>query len=663
MFTALCSITAMAQVPNYVPANGLVGWWPFTGNANDQSVNGLNGNVVGAALTTDRNGTTNASYDFTFANAGWGSQNNEIYIPYNSLLNVNFITVSLWLYPRSYYWTGDAGNPNSTILNRFQYTYSNPSGGAWGISFNQTSVEGSIVGPTGTGGASAISNVPLQLNVWQNIVMTYDGAQIKLYIDGILAATQTHTAAMNIAGNSGISIGESNQANGYWTYTDGKIDDIGIWNRALTQQEITDLYNSNSCPNPPASAITPQSSTTFCTGGFVNLNANTGTGLTYQWYNNSGAIGGATNATYTASQSGNYTVKVMDGVCDSTSIPLTVTVNTPPSGAVNASGATTFCSGNSVTLTAQGTGTYLWSNGATTNAITVNQAGNYSVTVTANGCSATSGITAITVNQTPTASITPAGATTFCAGGFVTLTASGGGTYQWNTGASSPSINATQSNTYSVIVTANGCSATASQVVTANPNPTVTLSPLGNFTNLNASAVTLNGNPAGGTYTGAGVTGSVFTPLTAGLGSSTINYNYTNGFGCSGAASQSTIVYDTLGQVCTSYDTITTYISVSDTLIINALLTGINPPNNHNTVKIYPNPSSDHLYIDNGNYTMMNGYSCTITNALSQQVFYSLINQQQFYIDLSTWSGNGLYFVTIRDAGNTIIEVKKIVIQ
>ena len=48
---------------------------------------------------------------------------------------------------------------------------------------------------------------------------------------------------MNVAGNSGISIGESNQANGYWNHTNGKIDDIGIWDRALTEDEILNLYN------------------------------------------------------------------------------------------------------------------------------------------------------------------------------------------------------------------------------------------------------------------------------------------------------------------------------------------------------------------------------------------------------------------------------------
>ena len=239
------SFTTVAQVvPSYVPTNGLVGWWPFNGNANDESGNGLNGNVTGALLTVDRNSQVNKAFDFDFASASFGQQNDEIYIPYNSQLNVNNITVSVWLNPRSYFWTGDAANPNSVILNRFQYTYSTPSGGAWGISFNQSSITASIVGPTGTtGGASAVSNTPLTLNNWHHLVMTYNGANIKLYVDGILSATQSHTAAMNIAGNSGISIGESNQANGYWGHTDGKLDDIAIWNRALTQAEITTLYN------------------------------------------------------------------------------------------------------------------------------------------------------------------------------------------------------------------------------------------------------------------------------------------------------------------------------------------------------------------------------------------------------------------------------------
>jgi len=158
-------------------------------------------------------------------------------------MNVSNITVSVWLNPRSYFWSGNPGDATSTIINRFQNGYSTPNGQAWGITFNETSVIGFIVGSDGTGGSSVVSNNTLALNQWHHLVMTYNGSQIKLYVNGTLTSTQNYTGSMNIAGNSGISIGESNQANGYWYHTDGKIDNVGIWNRALTDAEIQQLRN------------------------------------------------------------------------------------------------------------------------------------------------------------------------------------------------------------------------------------------------------------------------------------------------------------------------------------------------------------------------------------------------------------------------------------
>tara|TARA_B100000902_G_C26670287_1_gene602721 strand:- start:79 stop:306 length:228 start_codon:yes stop_codon:yes gene_type:complete len=58
------TVISFGQVPNYVPTNGLVGYWPFNGNANDESVNTNNGTVNGATLTTDRFGNANSAYDF-----------------------------------------------------------------------------------------------------------------------------------------------------------------------------------------------------------------------------------------------------------------------------------------------------------------------------------------------------------------------------------------------------------------------------------------------------------------------------------------------------------------------------------------------------------------------------------------------------------------------
>jgi hypothetical protein len=112
--------------------------------------------------------------------------------------------------------------------------------------------------------------------------------------------------------------------------------------------------------------------------------------------------------------------------------------------------------------------------------------------------------------------------------------------------------------------------------------------------------------------------------------------------------------------IVTVYDTLLT--AVTDTLIINTTLS-LPFPNNENTILIYPNPASDHITIDNGNFTSMAGYSIKITNNAGQEVFLNAINQAQFYVDLSTWTGNGLYFVHLIDSQNNTVTVRKIVLQ
>src|SRR5205823_13781526 len=120
--------------------------------------------------------------------------------------------------------------------------------------------------------------------------------------------------------------------------------------------------------------------------------------------------------------------------------------------------------GGTVTLSATGGYSYLWSDGSITQNITVHTGGNYSVTVTdANGCRATSTPVSVTVNPRPsTPVVTASGPTTFCPGGSVTLTAPAGFSYLWSNGATTQSTTVSTSNNYSVTVTdANGCSATS----------------------------------------------------------------------------------------------------------------------------------------------------------------------------------------------------------
>ena len=102
--------------------------------------------------------------------------------------------------------------------------------------------------------------------------------------------------------------------------------------------------------------------------------------------------------------------------------------------------------------------------------------------------------------------------------------------------------------------------------------------------------------------------------------------------------------------------------TVTDTLIIQTKV-GLPTPNIANTLLIYPNPAKDRITIDNGNFTVMSGYSIKIQNSLGQQVFNSAITQAQFNIDLSTWTGKGIYYVRLLDASGNVVTTRKILLQ
>jgi hypothetical protein len=497
------------NVPNYVPTNGLVGWWPFNNNANDESGNGNNGTVNGATLTSDRNGNVNKAYSFD-------GINDQINIPSsNSIVNFpNGQSISFWMkisaYPvdgKEHYIidkTGASGTAKYYQVCISDYLNSDVLFYRYGES-QSVSSQGTLM---------PFSNI--LLNQWIHVCYITDLTSTKTYLNGVLF--QTYNMYSSIGQNiDPLIFGNTSLVNPTNSPYNGQLDDIGIWNRVLTPQEVTALYNS--CSNTTAT-ITPQSSTTFCQGGNVALQASSGS-------------------------------------------------------------------------------SYSWSNGATTQSITV-----------------------------------------------------------------------TQGNTYTVTVTdGNSCTASASQVITVNPNPTVSLS-LPTITNLGAVPFVMNGNPSGGTYTGAGVSGNSFNPANAGLGLKSVSYNYTNGNGCSGSASSTTLVYDTAGVVCTSYDTITTtindtittFVSVTDTLLIDVTITGLTPPNNTNTVKVYPNPANNALFINNGNLASMAGYSIKITNSLGQIFFNEPVNQQQFFIDISTWA-TGTYLLYVIDPQQAVVETKQVVLQ
>ncbi|WP_018341669.1 polysaccharide lyase family 8 super-sandwich domain-containing protein [Cytophaga aurantiaca] len=310
---------------------------------------------------------------------------------------------------------------------------------------------------------------------------------------------------------------------------------------------ITNQYNYKQA------TITPSGVTTFCAGNNVVLTANTG--KSYIWKNGTTQVG--MGSSYTAATSGSYTVQVTFADNSvSTSSATVITVNALPTATITANGATTFCKGGSVTLTASTGSSYIWKNGTTTvgTAATFNAttAGSYTVEVTnAAGCKATSNTTTVTVNAAPTANITANGTTTFCNGGSVTLTASTAANYIWKNGTTTvgtaATFNATAAGSYTVEVTnAAGCKATSSATtVTVNAAPTANITANGATTFCNGGSVTLTAS-TGASYIWKNGTTTVGTSSTfnaTAAGSYTVEV--TNAAGCKATSSATTVTVNT----------------------------------------------------------------------------------------------------------------------
>ena len=552
--------------------NSLVAYYPFNSNANDESGNGNHGAIMGGVTpTTDRFGNANAAYTFN-------GTNGHISIP--SLNNMTYkpITYSGWVVITSNL-PNTGGYNKKVILGRDQIN---------------VTTEGAIVfANNGTGAGSPMqnqfqyymggvptpdnphSNTNLPLGTWQHFVYTHDASgTFKWYINGVLTNSGTFTNINNA--NIPFNIG-SGDGRDFW---DNKIDDIAIYNRALSATEVEQLSSpqpqilwstgdttKSITVNPtatttyyvtltdggvsstdsvkvtvdtPIATITPSGPTALCTGGTVTLSANSG--ASYVWST------GATTPSITVSTAGSYTVTVTNATgCSATSVATAVTVNPLPTASITASGPTSFCAGGSVTLSANAASSYLWSNGATTQSITVSTAGAYTVRVTnATGCiSVASAASTVVVNPLPTATITPSGPTALCTGGSVTLSANTGASYIWSTGATTQSITVTTAGSYTVTVTnATGCSATSvATAVTVNPLPIASITASGPTTFCAGGSVTLTANAASSYLWSNGATTQSITASAAGA----YTVRITNATGCTSVASAaSTVVVNAL---------------------------------------------------------------------------------------------------------------------
>jgi hypothetical protein len=222
--TSLLVFSAQAQVPSYVPTNGLINYWPFN-----------NGTVSGATLGIDRNGNSNSCYDFN-------GQGDFIQCqPLLQLDNSPFMTLSCWF-------KIEGQNTNLDCVNGCaQYLLSqgidaSTSNSFFGLGYNQSVV------PYAFGIANGYSNLfvnslagTADFSGWNHLVFVFSFGVNKLYLNGSLVATNNYMGVVS-SPNLPLFFGKYNGDASFPYYLNGKLDDIGVWNRALTEAEVGDLF-------------------------------------------------------------------------------------------------------------------------------------------------------------------------------------------------------------------------------------------------------------------------------------------------------------------------------------------------------------------------------------------------------------------------------------
>jgi hypothetical protein len=295
----LLSTTAIFAQVNF--KNGLVACYPFNANAKDESGNNNNGVVNGATLTTDRFGKANSAYNFN-------GSTQFIEVSPNQFQNNNY-SFSIWANPditpptNTYFYpfsVGGSGGDQSIDL-------SNSANGATGWTFGGYSLGGGRVPFCDQGFLPPASK-------WYHIVGIRDNNTMTLYVNGQLVKTDNTGGLLPSYGNNTkVTIGCRSSLVQYFQ---GKVDDLHIYNRPITADEVKALYDSNNTsPTITISASNPAP----CGGDKITFTANGAiTTAKYQWKVD-GVNQGSNSKTFdytSIKKTGDYTVKITVEVTD-----------------------------------------------------------------------------------------------------------------------------------------------------------------------------------------------------------------------------------------------------------------------------------------------------------------------------------------------------------
>ena len=243
LFTLVLAIVqatkSHAEQPPFL-TNGLVAYYPFNGNANDASGYGNDGIVAGATLSTDRFGALSNAYSFE-------SLGQRITTTHANgfPLHTDDFAVSFWVNVSS-----DSGTHQIFLCNgvdqQFQIHMGPLQGGQTQIGFQ-----------TGGTGAAYTPAIPWLLHNWYNIqVVRYQGTNISIYRDGVQLSKQTSTLGnAALAGQQILTFGYNSNAPDVQRQFYGSMDDIRIYNRSLSDSELSALYSYESTP-PDNSYVT-----------------------------------------------------------------------------------------------------------------------------------------------------------------------------------------------------------------------------------------------------------------------------------------------------------------------------------------------------------------------------------------------------------------------
>jgi hypothetical protein len=414
----------------------------------------------------------------------------------------------------------------------------------------------------------------------------------------VLTATST---SGTIACNGGATTVTVSATGGTTSYSgDGIMSNVTAGSYTYT---VTDAHacaaTTTITITQPAQALmaTSTSGTIACNGGTTTVTVSATGGIT----NYSGT------GTYTNVPANSYTYTVTDA--NNCTVTTTITVSEPTQIMVTATAGTINCNGAATTVSVSATGGTPTYTGDSTYTVTANS---YTYTVTdANNCSAT---TTITVNQ-PNA-IATTQSPSICVGSYFTV-----GTHTYTTAG-----------TYTDVLSAhNGCDSTVTTNLTVNSLPSLTfvinngiiLCDWGSASN--TPNYTLTATPGGGAFSGTAVSGNVFSPYQAGIGTFTLTYNYTN-----------------TATTCSNSTTATTTVSICEGIAQNNAAT--------NNLQVYPNPFSNELTI----------VSTAKTNAMLFDMLGNKINEFVLQNTTQTISlGNlapGMYYLQVDNSKIKIIK-------